>query len=100
MKIKLFEHTFNFKTKRKTCPQCNGKGWNMTDEGKKDGCDSCGYFGEFKGAFRSCINGFGNGNLFFFKKYLSSKDFEIAEKINSKNNKIARDQGHFEGYGL
>ena len=100
MKIKLFEHTFRFKTKRKTCPQCNGKTWNMTDEGTKDGCESCGRGGEFKAAFHSCIDGFGMGNLFFFKKYLSSKDFEIAEKINRNNNKKNREQGHITDFGL
>ena len=99
MKLKFFNHTFNFKTKRKSCPQCNGKAWIMTDEGK-DGCNSCLNTGKFNGAFHNCLDGFGMGNLCFFEKYLSSKDFQIAEKINSKNNKIARDQGHFLGDGL
>ena len=99
MKLKFFGYTFNFKTKRKSCPECNGKAWIMTDVGK-DGCESCLNTGKFDGAFHNCLDGFGMGNLFYFRKYLSSKDFQIAEEINSKNNKIARDQGHFEGYGL
>ena len=99
MKLKFFNHTFNFKTKRKSCPQCNGKAWIMTDVGK-DGCDSCSHTGKFDGAFHSCLDGFGNGNLFFFKKYLSSKDFEIAEKINRNNNKKNREQGNITDFGL
>ena len=34
------------------------------------------------------------GNLFFFKKYLTAQDFEIAEKINCSNRKKNKEQGH------
>ena len=93
MKIKLFEHTFRFKTKRKTCPQCNGKGIIDTDIGK-DGCYLCLNSKTFINAFKNSIDGMGGGNLFFFKEYLTTQDFEIAEKIDRSNNKKNREQGH------
>ena len=93
MKIKLFEHTFKFNTKRKTCPQCNGKGIIDTDIGK-DICDLCLDSKTFINAFKNSIDGMGIGNLFFFEKYLTTQDFEIAEKINRSNNKKNRKQGH------
>ena len=93
MKIKLFEHTFIFKTKKKTCPQCNGKGFIDTDIGK-DGCDLCFNTGIFINAFKNSIDGMNYGNLFFFKKYLTAQDFEIAEKINCSNMKKNKEQGH------
>ena len=98
MKLKFFNHTFNFKTKRKSCPQCDGKQYIMTDLGK-DGCPQCLNTGNFIGAFVNCIDGYGDGNLFMFEKYLDNYDFTMAEKINKKNHKKLTDQGHFAGYG-
>ena len=96
LKVHDCEFELKFKTKRKTCPSCNGTGQIMDyDFGKKDECDVCLGGGKFIDSFMRNMND-NDGNIWFFEKYLSKNDFvkvKLAHSLTLAWNRISENEG-------
>ena len=96
LKVHDCEFEIKFKTKRKTCPSCNGTGQMMDyDFNKLDECDICLGGGQFIDSFMRNMND-NAGNIYFFEKYLSKNDFvkvKLAHSLTSAWNRISENEG-------
>ena len=96
LKVHDCEFELKLKTKRKTCPSCNGTGQIMDyDFGKKDECDLCLGGRKFIDSFMRNMND-SAGNIWYFEKYLSKNDFvkvKLAHSLTSAWNRISENEG-------
>ena len=96
LKVHDCEFEIKFKTKRKTCPSCNGTGQIMDyDFNELDECDICLGGGQFIDSFMRNMND-NAGNIYFFEKYLSKNDFvkvKLAHSLTSAWNRIDDSEG-------
>ena len=96
LKVHDCEFEIKFKTKRKTCPCCNGTGQVMDyDFNQKDQCDLCLGGGQFIDTFMRNMND-NAGHIYYFEKYLSKNDFvkvKLAHSLTSAWNRIDDSEG-------
>ncbi len=96
LKVHDCEFELKFKTKRKTCPSCNGTGQMMDyDFNELDQCDLCLGGRGFIDSFMRNMND-NAGNIYFFEKYLSKDDFvkvKLAHSLTSAWNRISENEG-------